>query len=205
MSEDPGMRRVASGLLFLLALGALALARSARADADSIVLVARPELVAPGFRQTVVVVTHTPRGETLGVVLNRPTPLRLAEVAPEFPGAAHYAGRLFAGGPVLPRVVVALFRAAAPPAAPAFRVLDGGYLTMHPDNIAALLARTDGEYRLFAGFCGWAPGQLEAEIAREDWYVLPSSAEVLFRRDTSGLWRELVERARSRRTIYFTR
>ena len=48
-------------------------------------------------------------------------------------------------------------------------------------------------------------GQLEAEIAREDWYVLPSSADVLFRRDTSDLWRELVERARSRRTIYFTR
>lgn len=166
---------------------------------------ARPDSVDPNFSGTVVLVTHTPTGDTLGVVLNRPTRLKLTDVAPEFPHADGYRERLYDGGPVLQRVIVALFHAAAPPAARAFRVLPDTYLSIHPDNIAALLERPQPGTRLFAGFCGWAPGQLEAEIERDSWYVVPASEDLLFRRDTSGMWRELVDRASGRRTIYFPR
>ena len=161
------------------------------------ILVAKPGLADPNFSGSVVLVTHTPSGDTVGVVLNRPTRLRLADVAPEFPGAKAYSGRVYDGGPVLQKVIVALFRSKAPPGAPAFHIVNDAYLSMHPTNVSALLAHPDARFRFFAGFAGWAPGQLEAEIERGSWYVLPVTDDVLFRDDTSSLWRELVDKARS--------
>ena len=55
--------------------------------------------------------------------------------------------------------------------------------------------------RLFAGFSGWAPQQLEAEIAAGGWYVLPASEAIIFRRDTRDLWSELLARASGARTM----
>jgi putative transcriptional regulator len=76
----------------------------------------------------------------------------------------------------------------------AFHVLPGVYLSMRPDDIAAP-AR---ERRLYAGFAGWMPGQLQGELERDTWYVLPASMDVIFRNDTRTLWRELVDKATNR-------
>jgi putative transcriptional regulator len=70
---------------------------------------------------------------------------------------------------------------------------------MHPAAIEPLLKKTGARYRLYSGFSAWAPGQLENELQRDSWYVLPASEELVFRRDTSGMWRELVERALGKR------
>jgi putative transcriptional regulator len=155
---------------------------------NAVLLVAKPELVDPNFRETVVLVTQTADAHTVGVVLNRPTERRMEG----------HAEPLYAGGPVMGGVVVALFEAAEPPAASAFHVLERVYLSMHPDNLAALLARPAARMRLYAGFAGWAPGQLESELARDGWYVLPAREAVIFRKSTEGMWRELLEEARSR-------
>ena len=184
-------RGAALAMLFVLC--------SAHAQPQAVVLVAKPQVVDPNFRESVVLVTHTPTGESVGVVLNRPTRLRLADVAPSFRGAGGYREPLYRGGPALRSVIVALFRSPSPPTASAFQVLDDAYLSLHPLIIEALLGRPEGRFRLFAGFSGWAAGQLESEIERDDWYVLPASEDLLFRNDTSGMWRELVEKARSRR------
>lgn len=183
----------------LAAAAALFVSCASLAQPTAIVLVAKPGLADPDFRHTVVLVTHTPRGETVGVVLNRPTRERLAEVAPKFANAQSYREPLYRGGPVLPSVIVALFRSPSPPDEAAFEVLPGAYLTLHPGIIEDLLERPDGDFRLFAGFCGWAPGQLEREIARDSWYVFPARENVLFRDDPSQLWQELVEKARALR------
>jgi putative transcriptional regulator len=185
-------------------LAALLFACAALAQPAAVVLVAKPELVDPNFRETVVLVTHSPRGETIGVVLNRPARERLTDVAPQFPHGESYRGPLYRGGPVMPAVIVALFRSASPPEAAAFKVLPDTYLTLHPRLIDGLLEKPGSRFRLFAGFSGWAAGQLEAEIAAGGWTALPASEELLFRDDTSGMWRELIEQARSRRTLYST-
>ena len=185
-------------------LAALLFACAALAQPAAVVLVAKPELVDPNFSETVVLVTHSPRGETIGVVLNRPARQRLADVAPQFPRAEAYRGPLYRGGPVMPEVIVALFRSSSPPDAAAFKVLPDTYLTLHPRLIDGLLEKPGARFRLFAGFSGWAAGQLEAEIGAGGWYALPASEELLFRDDTGGMWRELLEQARSRRTLYST-
>ena len=80
----------------------------------------------------------------------------------------------------------------------AFHVLNDIYLSMHPQNIEMLLQQRGEHYRLFAGFSGWAPGQLESEMRRDGWYMLPATADIVFRADTAGLWEELVRKARGR-------
>jgi len=163
---------------------------------NGILLVAKPTLVDPNFKETVVIVTRAQDGNTVGVVLNRPLSMHLADIAPNWPGAEKYAEPLYAGGPVMREVVVALFTADTAPDDSAFQVLPNIWLTLHPRLITRLLSdRGDAPLRLFAGFAGWAPQQLEAEMDEGAWYALRASESVLFRKDTSSLWRELIEQA----------
>src|SRR5207247_1386902 len=103
---------------------------------------------------------------------------------------------VFFGGPVLRETIFALFQSRERPESPAFRVLRDVYLTMQPETVERLLARRGQRFRLYAGFSGWAPLQLQAELARDGWYVLPASVDLLFRKDTAGLWSELLAEAR---------
>lgn len=174
-----------------------AAAAHAQPAANGVLLVARPEMPDPRFRETVVLATQTAEANTVGVILNRPLRAGLGDYLPQ----AHDPARpIFYGGPVMERVVVALFRSAGPPEGAAFPVLRGIYLSMHPALIAPLAAAPAAPARFFAGFSGWAPRQLEAELRTESWYVLPASADLLFRTDFERLWPELVERARRFRT-----
>lgn len=180
-------RLIAALCLALLAAGAAAQQPD---RPNAVLLIAKPELTDANFSRTVVLATQAESGETLGVILNRPsgrTHPRTGEV-------------LFSGGPVMREVLLAVFRSAEPPAAAAFHVLRGVYLTMHPENLDKLLSGEARNYRLYSGFSGWAPRQLESEMQRDSWYVLPASEALLFRADTAGMWEELVEKARGYRT-----
>jgi putative transcriptional regulator len=166
-----------------------AVAAQPQAEApNALLLVAKPTLADPNFRETVVLVTQAADASTVGVILNRPL-ARTHERTGE---------TLYLGGPVMREVLVALFRSEQAPEASAFHVLKGIYLTMHPHNIEALLEERRREYRLYAGFSGWAPGQLQSELERDGWYVLAPSETLLFRPDTRGMWDELVRKARGR-------
>lgn len=179
------LRRLA--LLTLLLAAALA---SAQQDepANGVLLVAKPELDDPNFGRSVVLVTQTKDGHTLGVILNKPTPAR------------HEGRPLWFGGPVMIRSVVAVFAADEAPRAPAFHVQKNVYLSMHPENLAALLGGRDTRYRLYSGFAAWQPGQLDSEFGRDAWHVLPVDETLLFREDITGLWEELLAKAAGPKT-----
>jgi len=175
--------------LSLLFLAMLAAAQPAERP-NAVLLVAKPSLTDPNFRETVVLVTQTPDAQTVGVILNRPTERKLSGET------------VFFGGPVLRETLVALFQSREQPASPAFQVMRGVYLAMRPETIARLLARPGQRFRLYAGYSGWAPLQLQAELARDGWYVLPASVDLLFRKDTAGLWSELLAEARGEHAAY---
>ena len=164
--------------------------------ANGLFLIAKPTLLDPNFSQTVVLVTQTEDASTVGVIVNRPTTLKLSQFLSEDLPTGNYREPIFWGGPVMQQVLVALFRSKAVPGAPAFHVLKDVYLTMHPDNIEKLLGDAGARYRIYAGFSGWAPRQLESEFMRDGWYVLPADDATVFREKSEGLWEELVERAK---------
>ena len=166
--------------------------------ANGLFLVAKPSLLDPNFAKTVVLVTQAEDASTVGVIVNRPSTLKLSQfLSPEFQ-TQNYRDPIFVGGPVMRQAIVAVYRSDAVPEAPAFHVLKGVYLTMHPDNIQKLLADPKARYRLYAGFSGWAPRQLESEFMRDGWYVLPADEATVFRDSAEDVWNELVERAMRR-------
>ena len=181
------MRFAAALLLLTAALPAGG--QSVHEPPNGVLLVAKPSLVDPNFTQTVVLVTQTPDASTVGVVLNRPSEQRHEKTG----------DRIYEGGPVMRQVRLALFDTERAPEAPAFHVFPKIYLSMHPANVDALPSRRGQRLRFFTGFAGWAPGQLERELQLDAWYVLPVTEAVLFRADTRGLWKELIERARGSR------
>ncbi|MDA8109979.1 MAG: YqgE/AlgH family protein [Betaproteobacteria bacterium] len=186
-------------LRLLLLAAALGIATTAAARvpqvANGVFLVAKPGLPDPNFSHSVVLVTHGPDESTVGVIINRPTPLKLSEIVPRGVPTENYRGRVYFGGPVMLQAIVAVFHARSAPTAPAFHVLKDLYFTTHRDNLRGLLASKSGRYRIYLGFSSWAPGQLEDEIANDSWYVLPADEATVFRADMSGLWQALVERA----------
>ena len=181
--------------LALLLLGAAAQAQQ-HLPPNGVLLVAKPSLTDRNFSQTVVLVTQTEDGGTVGVIINRPTSLKLSQFLSEELPTGNYREPVFFGGPVLLKALVSVFRSETPPAAPAFHVLKDVYLTMHPDNIERLLKDATARYRIYAGFSGWIPRQLESEMMRDGWYFLPADEATVFREKTDGLWEELVELAK---------
>ena len=189
----------AASLLAIAAACPLLFPAAAGAQQDgppnAILLIAKANLVDPNFRQTVVLVTQAPDFSTIGVVLNRPTEARHEKTGEP----------IYFGGPVLRGALVALYRTESVPGAAAFPLLKGVYLSMHPDNIEPLLENPGKDYRLYAGFSGWAPHQLQSEMARDGWYMLAATEELIFRKNTDGMWRELLEKAQRGKTPHVRR
>ncbi len=169
---------------------------------NGVLLVAKPGLPDPRFSRTVVLVTQTADSHTVGVILNRPTTLKLQDLRPGSPGGE---APVYFGGPVMDNILIALFKSDAAPAASAFHVLKGVYLSMHPAVVEPLLEQPGAKLRLFAGFSGWAPRQLEAELEQDGWFLVPASEDLVFRKDTTGMWEELSEQAARKKAALYSK
>jgi len=184
----------AAALVLALAAAAPALAQQ-NLPANGLFLVAKPGLTDPNFARTVVLVTQTEDASTVGVIINRPSTLRLSQFLSREFTTQHYRDPIYFGGPVMRHALVALFRSDVVPENIAYHVLKGVYLTRDPENIEKLLANPKARYRLYAGISGWAPRQLQSEFMRDGWYVLPADEATVFREKPEGMWEELLERA----------
>ncbi len=156
-------------------------------------LVARPGMPDANFRETVVLATESERSQVVGVIINRPTNRSLAELL-RGDRFRRFTDPLYFGGPVEPGNVVAVFRGERP-AGETIGVLPALYLALNPDTVYSLIDSPPADIRFFAGYSGWAPGQLRGEVERGDWLIAEIDADAIFRRDTSKLWQDMVRRA----------
>lgn len=102
---------------------------------------------------------------------------------------------LFSGGPVSPDGAVCLARLADPEEEPpGWRRVCGDIGLLHLDTPVELARGTYLDLRVFAGYAGWEPGQLEGEILRGDWYRVPMRDQDVFGADVDGLWRRVLRR-----------
>jgi putative transcriptional regulator len=182
-------------LLTAVVLAAAAAAAVAQTP-DGFFLVAKPTILDPNFARTVVLVTQAPDGATLGVVLNRPTKQSLAEILPGNERLARFTAPLHLGGPVEPGGLFAVFRGTAAPG-PSFPVIEDVRFAVQPATVEQLLLKPPEAIRFFVGYAGWAPGQLDNELARGDWWTVKADGQLIFRERTESLWDELSRRARS--------
>ena len=157
---------------------------AAAADAKpvtAILLVARTELADSDFAHSVVLVMNNLGPAPIGVIVNRPTSIPVARLFPDLKHLARLRDKVYFGGPVEFGSVWFLFRAATPPEH-AIRAFDGICLSADRDLLLELLGRDkpmEG-LRIFVGHSGWAPGQLEAEIARGSWSLERAQSDAIF-------------------------
>ena len=158
-------------------------------------LLATPALVDPHFAETVVLLLDVNEEGALGVVLNRPSPVPVAEVLPEWGSVATEPEVLFHGGPVGPDGALGIALAGGPGVRDVgFREVAGRLGLVDLDTPTGLLAGGIAALRVFAGYAGWGAGQLEAEVADGSWYVVPGEPGDAFHADTAQLWREVLRR-----------
>jgi putative transcriptional regulator len=157
-------------------------------------LVASHRILDPRFSQSVILLTqYGPQG-AMGVIINRPTEHRLSDLLPEIEALQGRSDRLFFGGPVGVNAIVVLLRSAEEVALEhTERVFGDVYFSGNPEAFAYIIDREKkGEaIRGYAGYAGWAPGQLEGEIGRGDWTILGADASTVFRKEPSTVWEEL--------------
>ena len=161
-------------------------------------LVAKPELADPNFAESVVLLVHYDDEKgAVGLILNRRTKVTLAKVLPNVKGAKD--DPVYEGGPVETATAQALFRSREKPEG-ASRVLGDVYASGSKDVIEKFVSSgaKPSEFRLYAGYAGWAPGQLETEIAVGGWSVLRANVVIVFDEDTDSLWPRLQHAAGTR-------
>jgi putative transcriptional regulator len=155
-------------------------------------LVASPTMSDPNFARTVVAIANHDADGALGIVLNRPSDTEVVEAVPELEGVVDTDEVVFVGGPVQPASIVVLAEFQDPEEA-AFLVVEGIGLVSDRTGLDRLGSAT-ARRRIFAGYTGWGPGQLESELEREDWIVEPALPEDVFDDEPADLWGRVLSR-----------
>lgn len=152
-------------------------------------LVASPRLIDPNFARTIVLLTkYGPEG-AMGFVVNHPTDVSIADVVPEYSEMSRSNEKVYVGGPVRPHGLLFFVRTQERPKG-SQHIFEDVYLSGNLELLEKLVdgGKSDTSFRVYAGYAGWAAGQLEAEIARGDWLVKSADADSLFL-DDEKLWR----------------
>lgn len=153
-------------------------------------LVAARHIEGPMFRQSVILVTEHAREQgASGLIINQPSAFPLSKVLPDYRIPEQEVDSVYMGGPVQPMGVFILTRTTR--VHPRMNhVLNDIYLAVGMRALAHIADQLkNGErMRAYAGYAGWAPGQLEAEIERGDWYLVPATPEHIFSAEPEKLW-----------------
>ncbi|MGH8162565.1 MAG: YqgE/AlgH family protein [Gammaproteobacteria bacterium] len=143
-------------------------------------------------RSVVLLIAYGPNG-AMGLIVNRPTKVPLAKALVNPRGLNGRSGLLYFGGPVALDHLTLLIRANKMPSG-AFHVVGHVYASGSATTLRAIVTGKlpGAHFRGYAGYAGWAPGQLDSEIARGGWKILPATDDDVFSTDPTSLWNELI-------------
>jgi putative transcriptional regulator len=169
--------------------------------ADSIsssLLVAMPQLGDPNFRRSVVQLVHHDAEGAFGLVVNRKSELTAREICADhdIQWAGRDPGAVGFGGPVQQETGWLLLGEDGPDElAGASPIADGiRFAPATLDALRCLAPSPPQPLRLYLGYAGWGPGQLEAELEQDSWIVEPALPGDVFVADADGLWSDVLRR-----------
>jgi putative transcriptional regulator len=180
---------------FLLSAAAAPPVAQAQED-EAVFLVAHPMFRDLDYRQTVLLAAPAPNGGHVGVIINRPTRRSLGSLFPEHEPSRKVVDPVYYGGPFSRGALVALVKTEATPGSGSVQLMKNLHLAFRANIIDHVIEATPNEARYYVGYVGWRPGELRREIDRGLWSVLDADTEVVFRKDTEGLWEELLQQTR---------
>ncbi|MGW2561679.1 YqgE/AlgH family protein [Streptomyces sp. NPDC001514] len=160
-------------------------------------LVATPALADPNFDRAVVLLLDHDEEGSLGVVLNRPTPVGVGDILESWADLAGEPGVVFQGGPVSLDAALGLAVIPGDEGPLGWRRVYGAIGLVDLETPPELLASALGSLRIFAGYAGWGPGQLEEELTEGAWYVVESEPGDVSSPSPENLWRSVLRRQRN--------
>ncbi len=171
--------------------------QNVRSLAKGRLLVADASLRDPNFFETVILLLNYDEEGALGLVINRPTPIRLAKLLPQIPALEGTTETAYLGGPVETGKMFILIRGDES-IEETEKVLDGVRVSTSATLLEKLSAGDAGRFRGYAGYAGWGPGQLDGEVEDGAWHILPANAATVFDPDPAQVWKRLADRAQTR-------
>jgi putative transcriptional regulator len=157
-------------------------------------LIAVPQLLDPNFRQSVVLLLQQGEEGALGLVINRESGLRLKDLCRdhEIPYRGDPEKRVRVGGPVQPEQGLVLYgpESGDPEGRP---VVDGLLVSASTETLTRLCGGAEGRFHCYAGYAGWAPGQLEREIAEGSWIVTAPDPALVLDHPPDEVWVKALE------------
>ena len=193
-SRQSSALRALSFVLFVISVSVSAYS-SARAEQltnqdQGVFLVATEQLQGSSFQETVILLTHNSERGATGLTINRPTDITLQQAFPRIRQLQQRSDPLYLGGPVGTNAIFVLVRTKHPHRT-MHRIANDIYFSTGQNAFDRPLEPTS---RTYAGYVGWAPGQLQAEISRGDWLIVHTEPEIIFEENTSKLWQHLIKR-----------
>lgn len=180
----------------ILTISLLWFSTSSLAKDNTLLLVATPQLEHSVFAQSVILVATYKNGAALGIILNHHLSIDPGHLYPD-DELLRNAGKIHFGGPVNPAVLLFLFRN---PHAPeeAIHLFDDVYVSASRTVLEQQLRRPrkDSMLQFYAGYAGWAPGQLQSEILHGSWGTAKATATLLFGSNRESIWFELNNKRR---------
>jgi putative transcriptional regulator len=157
----------------------------------------------PHFSNSVIVLAHYDQTGALGLMLHYKSDLTIPKALKGVAGAEKRSDTVYVGGPVELPVVLVLLRTKSAPTGVS-RVTDDLYLMTSKQSIATALAdgRPASDLRVFIGYSGWGPGQLEREVRRSGWYIFNYDESIVFDEHPDTLWNRLIEKTERRLAIF---
>lgn len=168
-------------------------------------LVASVALSDGVFDQTVVLLIDHDETGSLGVVLNRVSELSLDDVLPQWADEVSEPRELFMGGPVSPNGAICLASLEEPDSEPpGWRRLFHHVGLLHLDTPVEITQGAFLDLRIFAGYAGWEPGQLDGELVRGAWHVVAAQYDDIFGTSVDDLWQRVLRRQGGDLAMYAT-
>lgn len=159
-------------------------------------LVAMPSLKDPHFNNAVVLLVRYSAKGAVGLIINRPTRLTLATEFEALVSKSLEGDALFWGGPVgMNRRVMLVERGTdETDAKPQKPLMERLYFANSLQQFQDLLSQDQPQqrFRIYAGYAGWGASQLEHEILRGDWIVMPGNVDLIMQSDTESIWPQLI-------------
>ncbi len=156
-------------------------------------LVASEKIRDPRFANTVILLVNYDFRGTVGLIINRPTETKLSQVLPNVKGIEKAPDNLYLGGPVAFNQITMIIQSQCKPEN-SEKVFDDIYISKSITLLEQIIEnqKPDQRFRLYIGYAGWGPGQLESEIARNDWLILKSDPDILFDKSPDKIWQRFV-------------
>jgi putative transcriptional regulator len=161
--------------------------------AKGMFLVASENIRDPLFAKTVILLIDYSYRGAMGLIVNKPTEIKLSKIFPEIKGLEQKLYYVYIGGPVSINHVFLLIQSGSQPEG-SVMVFDNIYVSSNKTLLMRTFENLKAEerFRLYAGYAGWASGQLDWEIARGDWHIMRADAEVIFDKAPLDVWQRLM-------------